>query len=96
MQHTDEIKPLTDIQPPAPRREDETPEAYAARVQAHYGTERAPSPIKSLAQINRLREVAGNADAKYTRARYDSDMAVTDLAALPERLHPKTSREDKE
>ncbi len=61
---------------------------YAARVQAHFKTERPPSALRSIAEAARLNEISAK-DPKYTRARYDADLAVTDVANLPERLHPK-------
>lgn len=70
-------------------RGDTEPEVvFADRVRQHYGTDRIPTPIKSLAQVRRLRELAEK-DPKYTPARFDADLAVTSVATLPERLHPK-------
>lgn len=73
---------------PLTRGDTEPDVVFAQRVQAHYGTDRIPSAIKSLAQIRRLRDLAEK-DPKYTKTRFDADLALTNIASLPERLHPK-------
>lgn len=45
------------------------------------------SPFKSIAQRNRCQQLV--AEGKMTQEQFDEADRLTDLASLPERLHPK-------
>lgn len=71
---------------PLSRGDAESENAFAERVREYYKTDRVPTPILSLDQARLLRDLSLS-DSKYPPARFDADLAVTNINALPERLN---------